>query len=104
MRYTQDVIDYAASKGLAADELPMIINGCSGGLSWLYALGGRAISCERCCNIHDLDYQLGGSPAMRAEADKRLRHCAGAAGGWRVVRAWGMWVAVRLAGRWYWGG
>lgn len=104
MVYDAKTIAYAASLGIAEAELPLIVNGCSGGVSWLYALGGRHISCEGCCNRHDIDYQLGGTPKERRAADVRLRQCAGAAGGWRVVRAWGMWAAVRLAGRWYWAG
>lgn len=104
MRFDAVTVAYAASRGITEAELPLIVNGCSGGVSWLYALGGRHISCAGCCNRHDIDYQLGGTPIMRKEADLRLRQCAGAAGGWKRVRAWGMWVAVRVAGRWHWAG
>ena len=104
MYFDKETIAYAATKGITEDELPLVVNGCSGGISWLYALGGRRMSCEGCCNLHDIDYQLGGTPAMRTLADQRLRHCAGAAGGWKRARAWAMWAAVRLAGHWYWAG
>lgn len=103
MPYDAPTIAYAAAKGLAADELPLLVNGCSGGISWLYAIGGRRISCEGCCNRHDIDYLLGGTPADRKEADRRLRQCAGAAGGFKRARAWAMWLAVRGFGRFYWG-
>ncbi len=76
----------------------------SGGVSWAYGLAGRRISCEGCCDIHDLDYQLGGSGKDRRAADKRLRQCMAAPGGWKAARAWLMWAAVRLCGWRYWAG
>ena len=112
--YSEAVIAYAAARGINAGELPLLIDGCSGGLTWLYALGGKTISCEDCCNIHDLDYQLGGTPDDRARADAALRTCAAAAGSfppgirgtcrrlWRTARAWIMWASVRLFGGRYW--
>ena len=108
--YSDTVIDYAAARGIAEDELPLVSNGCSGGLSWLYALGGKSISCEQCCHIHDIDYELGGTRKDRAAADRRLRECAARAGsfppgwkgavrrGWRSFRAWMMWAVIRLCG------
>ncbi|WP_034635917.1 hypothetical protein [Desulfovibrio cuneatus] len=104
MPYDAKTIAYAKAKGIAEDELALVVNGCSGGIRWIYALGGRRISCEGCCNQHDIDYQLGGTPAMRQAADLQLRQCTGAVGGWKRARAWAMWAAVRLAGRWYWAG
>ena len=104
MRFDVETTAYAINRGITEDELPLVVNGCSGGISWMYTLGGRHISCEGCCNRHDIDYQLGGTPANRKASDRRLRDCAGAAGRWKRVRAWAMWVAVRVAGRWYWAG
>ena len=101
--YSPAVLALAAANGIDIDELPGIIDGCSGGLSWIYVLAGRRISCEHCCDLHDLRYQLGGAPAQRREADRELRDCA-AVGGWRTVRAWVMYGAVRVGGRWYWAG
>lgn len=89
-------------------------DGCSGGLSRLYALGGKNISCHWCCVCHDFLYELGGHRKDRREADQLLRECAACAGkfeGWRGVlrrtwrwfRAWVMYVAVRCFGGRYWG-
>jgi len=103
-RFDPETIAYAAGRGISADELPLVSNGCSGGLSWLYALGDKSISCEQCCHIHDIDYQLGGTRKDRAAADKRLRDCAGQRGGWRKARAWVIWAAVRCCGWRYWAG
>ena len=103
MAYSSAVIALAAERGIDADELPLIINGCSGGLSWGYALAGRRISCEHCCDLHDLRYPLGGTRCDRGEADRELRDCA-AVGGWRTARAWGMFVAVRCCGWLFWAG
>lgn len=114
--YSPPVLAMAAANGIAEDELPLIINGCSGGLSWVYGLVGREISCIDCCDMHDLQYQLGGTAIARREADKELRACAACAGhfppGWkgRVRRVWRrcraqiMYVAVRLFGGRYWAG
>ena len=84
-------------------------DGCSGGLSWVYTLGGKQISCHWCCICHDFLYELGGGKAARKEADKLLRECAAKAGkfegwrapfrrGWRWFRSWVMYVAVRVFG------
>ena len=62
------------SADLAAYE-PMS-DGCSGGLSWLYALGGTKISCHRACVAHDYLYDQGDTGADRKKADKLLRWCA----------------------------
>lgn len=109
-RFDAETIAYAASRGIAPEELPLICDGCSGGLSWVYALGGKSISCEQCCHIHDIDYQLGGTRQERADADKRLRRCAAKAGdfppgwqgtarrAWRGFRAWVMWAVLRITG------
>ena len=109
-RFDPETIAYAASFGYAEDELPLICNGCSGGLSWVYALGGKSISCEQCCHRHDIDYQRGGGSHDRKAADRRLRECAARAGsfppgwkgavrrGWRTFRAWVMWAVIRLCG------
>ncbi len=109
-RFSASTIAYAAMRGLAEDELPLIIDGCSGGISWLYAIGGKHISCEDCCNIHDIDYQLGGTAAERKTADLQLRDCAAASAAnsgwlvrsWSTARAWVMYVAVRMFGGRYW--
>ncbi len=87
MKYDAQTITYAACKGIAEDELPLIIDGCSGGISWIYAIGGKAISCQEYCNRHDIDYELGGTDDDRRAADDRLRECAGKAGGWKAARA-----------------
>ena len=115
-KYSAEIIALAAENGIAADELPLIINGCSGGFSNAYFLVfGRKPSCEDCCNMHDLQYQLGGNRAERKRADVELRECAARAGSfpagwpgrvrriWRVFRAWVMYAAVRLFGGRYWG-
>ena len=118
MSYGEKTIAHALERGIAEPEinLPMIVDGCSGGLSWLYALGGRHISCEDCCNIHDIDYHMGGGFWDRWTADRELRQCAAKAGSfppgikgrtrcvWRHFRAWVMWIAVRLFGWKYWAG
>ena len=62
-RFSAATIAYAAARGLAEDELPLIIDGCSAGLSRLYAIAGRDLACEGCSDIHDIDYQLGGTAA-----------------------------------------
>lgn len=102
--FSRETIEYARSRGIADPEanLPLICDGCSGGLSWLYALGGKAVSCEECCNRHDIDYQLGGTRQDRADADARLYQCASQPGGWKRLRAAAMWVTVRIFGWWYW--
>lgn len=101
--YSAAVLALAADNGIAVCELPLIINGCSGGLSWVYALAGRRISCEHCCDAHDLRYQLGGTWRQRRQADRELRKCA-AVGGWRNARAYVMYAAVRCCGWLFWAG
>ena len=104
MGYDRKVIAHAAACGIAEDELPLIIDGCSGGVSWAYGLVGKRPSFLPCCQIHDIDYQCGGSEEKRKEVDLRFRVCAGSRGGWRAARAWVMWAFVRRAGRWSWAG
>lgn len=101
-RYSEETRAYAEKRGIDPIDLPLIVDGCSGGLSWLYAFGGKTLSCEECCNRHDIDYTLGGSSKDRRLADKRLRECAAQGGGWKTVRAWIMWVFVRLFGWAFW--
>ena len=109
-RYSAETIAYAAAKGIAVDELPLIIDGCSGGLSWLYGIAGRTLACEGCCDRHDIDYQLGGNAAERKSADMRLRDCVVAStlhSGWLArlwgkARAWVMYGVVRAVGARYW--
>lgn len=132
MSYSAETIAHAASRGVDVGELPLIVDGCSGGMTWLYAIGGRHVSCEDCCNRHDIDYQFGGSREERRASDKRLRECAARAGKpvpgwlermrdskprrawifiwvpplrrlWRWIRAWVMWVSVRAVGWKWWG-
>lgn len=98
----------------SSEAISAIVNGCSGGLSWAYnRLLGKDISCRYCCDEHDLAYHEGGSEADRKLADKRLRDCAARAGnfegwrgplrrGWRWLRAWAMYAAVRVFGGRYW--
>ena len=113
--YSEDVLALAKARGITAEELPLIINGCSGGLSAVYALAfDRTPSCEECCYLHDLLYQLGGTAEDRKRADKALRDCAAGAGSfpagwvgvtrkvWRHIRAALMYGAVRLFGWQYW--
>ncbi len=115
--YSRVVLEYATLRGIAYPELnlPLIVDGCSGRLSWLYMLSGRVISCHDCCVMHDIDYYLGGSSTDRKIADYNLRACACNAGcsypgvhgflvrRWRIFRAWFMWGMVRIFGRMYWG-
>lgn len=115
--YSPDVIALAAAHGIPESELPLHINGCSGGLSWVYRLAfGRDISCEDCCDMHDLLYTLGKKAGTRKQADQQLRDCARKAGNfppgvigvvrkiWRWARAWAMYAAVRICGAKYWEG
>ena len=113
--YAPEVLALAEENGIPAEDLPLIINGCSGGFSMAYRLAmGRAPSCEACCNMHDLRYQLGGTGEERKAADRALRDCAAKAGSfpdgwrgdarriWRKIRADVLYVTVRVFGRWYW--
>mgnify|MGYP003623734905 CR=1 FL=1 len=131
-QYCVSVKNLAAASGICESELPLIINGCSGGFSAVYKVAfGRKPSCEDCCDLHDLRYQLGGNAAERKAADRELRRCAVNAGkpipGWledirekrprraalfalvpplrkagRFCRAWVMYAAIRLLGGRYW--
>lgn len=95
-------------KDLAAYE--PLSDGCSGRLSWAYALVGREISCHKACVAHDFLYEWGGNRKDRKKADRLLRLCAARSGffppgwkgrarrGWRLLRAWAMYAAVRLFG------
>lgn len=120
-KYTQKALELANAR-LAPGQAPYSegylawygkakSDGCSGGLSWAYALGGGKISCHHCCVLHDFLYEVGGSRDARKKADKLLRECAWgthSTGGWlgrkwRQCRAWIMWAAVRMFGGRYWG-
>jgi hypothetical protein len=114
--YDPETIAYAAARGITTDELPLIADGCSGGISAaMMAIAGKTLSCEHCCDIHDVAYAWGGPRAMRREADRLFRQCAAAAGqfppglkgkarrAWRITRAWILWAAVRAFGWLYWG-
>lgn len=90
------------------EDYASLSDGCSGGLSKLYALGDKEISCHRCCVAHDFLYGWGGGKADRKKADKLLRICAAKSGkaevgkikkAWRWLRSWIIWTAVRLFGR-----
>ena len=109
--YSPEVLALALENGIPESDLELIINGCSGGFSWAYRLMfGRAPSCEGCCDLHDLRYQLGGGAAERKAADVELHDCARASGNfppgfkgamrklWRACRAWVMYCAVRVFG------
>ena len=91
--------------GVDLADYESLSDGCSGGLSWLYALGGREISCHRCCVAHDFLYGWGGTDTDRKKADTLLRWCAAGSGSggkirrvWCAFRSWVMYVAVRLFG------
>ena len=86
-------------------------DGCSGRLSWIYALAGKEISCHGCCVLHDWLYQLGGGRKARRDADRLLMVCAANTGDlskwWRKAGRWTrsriMYATVRVLGRWFWG-
>ncbi|MDL2313404.1 hypothetical protein LJC36_00310 [Desulfovibrio sp. OttesenSCG-928-C14] len=91
-----------------------VSDGCSGGLSAVYAIAGRKISCHWICVLHDFLYTLGGDEMARHFADILLMHGAAGTGkfaGWRASlrRVWRwcrsrvMLAAVRVGGRRYWG-
>lgn len=109
--YCTEVLGVAAANGIDEEELPLIINGCSGGLSWFYRMAfNREISCIDCCDVHDLLYHLGGTSNDRKAADILLRKCSMQPGYystdwrvlprrfWRWIRGWIMYAAVRLFG------
>ena len=113
--YDPSLVAYAARCGIRETDLPLIINGCSGGLSWAYRLAfGRSVSCESCCDWHDVLYFIGGTEADRKRADRQLRNCVRHAGIYpdgligrlrrasRWLRSWLMYFAVRGFGRRYW--
>lgn len=107
MPFSNETIAYAVKRGVDPFDLPLVCDGCSGGISWLYALTGESISIEQCCHRHDIDYELGGSDADRKAADKRLRNCAlEKAGGnaLKKARAWIIYGCVRVFGRPHWAG
>ncbi len=86
----------------SAEALREIVNGCSGGVSWLHKrLFGRDVACVYCCDEHDLAYYEGGTAEDRRLADQRLRECVIEAG--FPVPAWLMWAAVRVFGKSHWG-
>ena len=127
-QYSPAVLGLAERNGVGVEELPAIINGCSGGFSKFYWLAfNRACSCEVWCELHDLRYYIGGDKAARLYADKELRRGAKNAGkpvpgwlaamrlqfpktallfcwvpavrkAWRWLRAWAMYAAVRAFG------
>ena len=99
------------------DAYEPMSDGCSGGLSWLYELGGTKISCHRACVAHDYLYDQGGTAKDRRKADKLLRWCAANSGDfsgwqgpfrrvWRHCRAWVMYAGVRIfaGGEKHWAG
>lgn len=103
-----------ALKGVDLLDYEPLSDGCSGGLSRLYALGGREISCHLCCVAHDFLYEWGGNDRDRKKADQLLQWCAARAGSasgwkapfryvWRWARSWLIYGALRLCGGW-WGG
>lgn len=113
--YSKEVLDLADKHGISHEDLPIIIDGCSGGLSWIYKLAlGQAPSCEQCCNAHDLRYFIGKVEGTRKQADQKLRDSSKAIGYfpdgwkgtvrkvWRWFRAWVMYIAVRLFGKNHW--
>lgn len=102
-------------------------DGLSGGVSWLYSLRGKLISCHWAGVAHDCLYERGGTAAERKLADKLFRLACCRSGkpvpgwlarmrgefaktallfcwlpplrrGWRCARAWVMYGAVRLFG------
>lgn len=133
-QFSLGVVSRAARYGIEYGELPLIINGCSGGMSWAYRLAlGRKPSCEDCCNMHDLLYAIGSAAGTRKAADQELLWCAMRMGKavpgwlerlragfpkiafcfgwvpplrqrWRRLRAWAMYAAVRLFGKSHWAG
>ena len=103
-----------AIEDYSPEALAQIVNGCSGGLSWLHKkLFGRAIACTYCCDEHDVAYEEGSTEKDRKIADTRLRLCTQTAGSfkgwrgpfrrvWRFILSWILYAAVRLFGRRYW--
>ena len=101
-RFSDKTIAYAAERGIDEDELPLICDGCSGGLSSLYALFSKKVYCHECCNIHDIDYQIGGNSKDRKDADERFRICCSQGSIFNQFKARCLWLIVRLAGNKYW--
>ena len=96
-------------RGINLADYEIMSDGCSGGLSWLYALGGKKISCYKCCVAHDFLYGWGGTKKDRKKADQLLQWCAANSGDfsgwngslkriWRWMRSWIMYAGVRIAG------
>lgn len=115
--FDQRTIDHAATLGIAADELPIICNGCSGALDdvmrwvnkYIRRVGDRPTAFSWACDIHDIDYKWGGSAKDRARADKRLRRNIaenlrerGRPWWVRLHVPWCVWAGVRIGGRKYW--
>lgn len=117
----QEIIDYAPKS-----------DGLSGGVSWLYGLRGKLISCHWAGVAHDCLYERGGSPAERKLADILFRIACARSGSrvpgwlekmrrefpktallfcwvpplrrtWRWARSWIMYAAVRAFGKSHWG-
>lgn len=110
-----EILNIAQSLGIShmrqaeVEDYATLSDGCSGGLSRLYALAGRRISCHRACVAHDFLYGWGGDRNARRQADKLLRICAAQSGqgqglirSWRRARAWIMWATVRLFAQSHW--
>lgn len=74
----------------------MYKDGCSGGMSTVWRLVYKSPPpWEGCCDEHDKAYEQGGSPDLRAAADKKLYDCVRQKSpGWALV----MYAAVRLFG------
>lgn len=56
-------------------DFESLSDGCSGGLSKLYAIFNKKISCHWCCVLHDFLYMVGGTCKTRKEADKIFLKC-----------------------------
>lgn len=69
-------------EGLPAFDPELHSDGCSGGMSALYAklaflhpVHGNELRWRSCCVIHDKAYYYGGGKAKKKEADQELRAC-----------------------------
>ena len=95
----------------------MATNGCSGGMDTLARVvnrlrgagQGRKLAFTGCCDEHDLFYEQGGTPKVRAFADRLLRECIAANLKKRNRPVfvhqhvpWLFWAAVRMFGWIYW--
>lgn len=130
MTYTE-IINLAEKMGITGlDETALLeyeskSDGLSGGVSKLYALLDRLISCHKAGVVHDFLYDRGGTKRDRLMADRLFCYSAALSGSfipgwledrfkkstcslfwlvpfarlnWRVFRAGVMYVAVRLFG------